>query len=339
MNGPRVIVYGMGRIGCRIARYAMDKGAQVVAGYVRSAESRDAIARDFPGLELCLPDRPLDSHRADILLIAHSGLYCEMFDVARRGALAGLDVITLSDEGFDPFMLSENMEASQILHHLFVKAGRTMLSVGVQDALWYAQPLGLAMGAQRIIEMRCTCISDRGLFGHAASADLPLGLTPAQFRTAGLASGQAQPGVLAIGLRPLIHALDLSIRHCDLRNEPLIAEQDFSLPDGRQITAGMTCGIVEHVTYHTEEGPRIGGQFSKGYFPAGTATYNEWVLHGEPDLSLRIDGLRGDVMVAATVVNRMLDVIKAAPGMARVDQIAPGRHVSRLRHVTHLAAS
>lgn len=82
--------------------------------------------------------------------------------------------------------------------------------------------------------------------------------------------------------------------------------------------------------FHTQEGPRIGGVFQKGFFPAGTLGFNEWTLHGEPDMRLRMEGLRGDILVAAAAVNRIPDVIAARPGMVRVDQLPQGRHVAGL---------
>ena len=111
MTGIRIVVYGMGRVGSRITRHAIEKKAEVVAGYVRSVESQERLTQEFPGLEICLPDRPLRDHRADVLLIAHSGQYSEIYEVARRGAEAGMDVITLSsDRGV---MLGESIFRTQ----------------------------------------------------------------------------------------------------------------------------------------------------------------------------------------------------------------------------------
>ena len=53
----------------------------------------------------------------------------------------------------------------------------------------------------------------------------------------------------------------------------------------------------------------------------GETDVNEWLVHGEPDLHLRNDDVPTRLITCTSVVNRIPDVINAAPGLVTLDRL------------------
>ena len=103
MPARRVIVYGLGSVGRRAARIAHQKGAEIVAVYVRSPSTKDFSGEDLARAQVCTPEVPFDSFAADVLVMTHASRIPDIHPVALRAARAGLNVVSVSNEGYDPF--------------------------------------------------------------------------------------------------------------------------------------------------------------------------------------------------------------------------------------------
>jgi 4-hydroxy-tetrahydrodipicolinate reductase len=55
----------------------------------------------------------------------------------------------------------------------------------------------------------------------------------------------------------------------------------------------------------------------------GETDSNHWQVKGEPDLELRCDKTNYRFTTCSTLVNRIPDVIAAAPGLCSLDMLAP----------------
>lgn len=330
MKPLRIIVYGLGTMGRLSAAYARQKGAEIVAVYMRTTAGKDFSAPELQGAAICTPDVPFEVHQADVMLITHGTTIDQLHDPAARAARAGLDVLTIAEDAFEPFYADAEAARCRDLDALFRSHGRTMVSVGVQDSFWYAQPMAFLSAAQEVRRLlgRNTC--DLSLFGTAGAHGHGIGLTPAEFDAGGHAEPGEGRGIFEVALRPLVRGLGLRVVSSTRHNLPVLAEEDIDLPDlGVSIRKGTTRGHAEKVVFTLSNGMVAEGEFHMCYMHKGETPYNEWRIEGTPSMTMRSDDFHGDVITCAALVNRIPDVLAAPAGFLSVDQLPPARHYVR----------
>lgn len=330
MKPLRIIVYGLGTMGRMSAAYAHAKGAEVVAVYMRNTAGKDFSATELAGAEICTPDVPFEKHQADLVLITHCTTIDALYEPASKAAKAGLDVLTIAEDAFEPFYLDDEVERCRTLDALFRTHGKTLASVGVQDSFWYAQPMAFLSSAQKVTRLagRNTC--DLSLFGTAGSHSHGIGLTPEEF----VAGGHAEPGegrgIFEVALRPLVRGLGLRVVSSTRENLPVLAEEDINIPEQNiAIKAGTTRGHAEKVVFTLSNGMVVEGEFHMCYMHKGETPYNEWVTEGTPSMNMRSDNFHGDVITCAALINRIPDVLAAPAGFLSVDQLPTARHYTK----------
>lgn len=329
MRAPRIIVYGLGSVGRRAARIAHQKGAEVVAVYVRNPSGKDFSGEDLARAQICTPDVPFEGHGADVLVMTHALPIPDIHPVALRAARAGLHVVSVSNEGYDPFAPSPDLGLMQDPDAAFRAAGKSFLACGVQDAFWYCQPLGLSLAAGRIDSILGECTADMGLFGPAATDKVPLGLTPAEFAARGHDLPQGQ-GIFEIAMRPLLRSLGLTETGFRREVRPHLTDRDLALKSGRVLSPGTTRGFVDATIFSTAEVIPVTGNFYVTFLYPGEAATNRWLIDGAPRIDMVTQDFPGDDITAAVVVNRIPDVIAARPGVLCVDDLPEGRYRPRL---------
>jgi 4-hydroxy-tetrahydrodipicolinate reductase len=90
----------------------------------------------------------------------------------------------------------------------------------------------------------------------------------------------------------------------------------------RTIEPGRLLGVTDSVTITTREGPSFSFEQTGCVFEPGQSDMNEWIVRGDPpELALRNDHVPTRVATCTQVVNRIPDVINAAPGFATVVEL------------------
>lgn len=327
MTHLRAIVYGLGTMGRLTTRFLREKNVEVVAAYVRRTEGKDFSAPELQGVTICRPDMPFEPFAADVVLMTHCTTLADLYDPAMKAAAAGLNVLTIAEDAFDPFYPDAETPRARALDAAFRSHGVTLASVGVQDAFWFAQPLGLLTAVQRLDRITCTNICDLSMFGSVGAHGDVLNLTAEEFAAQGHATPAGHRGIFEVALRPLIRALGARVVSVRVWNEPLLAEEDLPQPrQGLTIRRGRTRGFVERAVFTLDTGAEAEGRFVMAYLPPGETAYNEWRVEGLPAMNMRSDEFHGDVITCAALVNRLADVVAAAPGFLSVDQLAMPRY-------------
>jgi len=333
MRPIRVIIYGLGTVGRMVARLLQEKQAELVAAYVRTLEGKDFSAPELAGVEICQPGVPFEKFGADVVLMTHCSRLDDLYGPASAAARAGLDVLTIAEDAFEPFYIDANLLKARELDALFRSHGKSLVSVGVQDTFWFMQPLAFLASSHRLDRFLCRNICDLGQFGRAGHHGFKIGMSEAEFYQAGYGTSSARRGVFEVALRPLVRALGLSIKSIHLGNEAVLAERDFALQKlGLSFQRGTVCGTMERVVFDLDGGVVAEGQFIMRFMPEGDNVYNEWIVEGEPSMNMRTDNFRGDVITSASLINRIPDVIAAPAGFLSVDQLPTARHRRLLLH-------
>nr|WP_246748818.1 hypothetical protein [Rhizobium setariae] len=331
MRPIRAIVYGLGSVGRVTVRYLQEKNVEVVAAYVRTIEGKDFSAPELSGVEICQPHVPFEKFGADIVLMTHCSHLADLYEPAVRAAKAGLDVVTIAEDAFEPFYIDHETPVARELDAIFRANGKTLVSVGVQDTFWYAQPLSFLASVQRVDRLIGKNICDLGAFGSVGGHGDQIGLTKDEFYAGGHDKPSGHRGIFEVALRPLVRAMGLGIKSTKVDNEPILAERDMPhARTERPIKAGTTCGFMERVVFELEDGVTAEGQFIMQHLPEGATAFNEWIVEGVPNMNMRTDNFLGDVITPASLVNRVRDTMDAEPGFLSVDQLKPARYFPTL---------
>lgn len=329
----RAILYGFGHVGRPAADYLVEKGVEIAAVYMRNPEGRDLSAPALAGAAICRPDVPFDRFDADILVMMNGSRIDYIYEPAMQAAGFGLDVLTIAEDAFEPFFPDETLLRAKELDEAFRKAGKTLLSCGVQDVLWFGKPMALLSAVQRIDRVIGRCVLDLGsINAEAGGFNEKIGLSAEEFtEAADIGKGHGR-GVFEVALRPLIRALGLDVQEIARGIDPVMASEDMPYSGcSRPILKGTTCGSVERVTFLLSDGVIAEGQFIMKYLRPGEPAFNEWEVRGLPSMTVRMDSFKGEEVTPAAIANRIADVLAAPPGFLSVDQLPPARYHHRIR--------
>jgi 4-hydroxy-tetrahydrodipicolinate reductase len=105
--------------------------------------------------------------------------------------------------------------------------------------------------------------------------------------------------------------------------QPVLAEVETpSRSLGRAVAPGQLLGVIDAATLTTLEGPTFTFEQTGCVYGPGQSDINEWVVRGEPEeLHLRNDRVPTQLATCTQVVNRIPDVIRAAPGLLTVAEL------------------
>ena len=96
------------------------------------------------------------------------------------------------------------------------------------------------------------------------------------------------------------------------------------------VKKGDCTGMSAIVTTETKEGIVIESECIGKVYGPDEFDCNEWTVYGEPDTTVTINKPQTVEMTCASVVNRLPDVIKAAPGFTTTEKMGELRFKTKL---------
>jgi len=91
----------------------------------------------------------------------------------------------------------------------------------------------------------------------------------------------------------------------------------------REIPRGNMVGTIDRTFITTNEGPQLTFAMEGRVFRGGETDTNSWQVKGEPDLELTCKKANYRFTTCSTLINRIPDVIAAAPGLCSLDRLGP----------------
>jgi len=342
MSKLRIAQYGCGKMSRYSMRYVYEKGAEIVAAFdVNPA----VVGRDI-GVIMGGPERGvvvrhaseaqsvLAALKPDACIITTMSLMRDIIDALMVCASAGVNAITTNEEAIFP--INSSPALTRQVDAMAKKTGCTVCGSGYQDVFWGNLIATLAGAMHNITKIRGSSsynVEDYGIAlakVHGAGLDLPTfakeiaaadAISPAQ-RQSLIDSGEFLPsymwnvnGWLAERLGLVVKS---QVQKCvpqthgtELRSETL----------GMTIPAGHATGMSAVVTTETEEGITIESECVGKVYAPDEADRNDWTLMGEPDTQVVINRPATVELTCATIVNRIPDLINAAPGYVTTDRM------------------
>lgn len=314
----RVVQYGLGPIGCQMARHALEREGLVLVGAVDVDPAK--IGKDLGelvGLNHSIGIRVrarlsevLAETKADVALHATNSY----FDLFKNQILeildAGLDIVSTSEELSFPWIAHPEQAAE--IDRAAKKSGKSVLGTGVNPGfLMDTLPLGITGICQRVdhleIRREQNATKRRGPF----QAKIGSGMTVEQFK-AKMAEGRMGHVGLSESVGMIFHTLGKKLERYEDGVEPVVAERHIKTSHF-EVPIGKVIGLRQIARGYTAE-----GEFVKLVFVAAL----DWefdqdtvVVTGKPNLKVTLQGTHGDIATIAIAVNALRRVHEAAPGL------------------------
>lgn len=321
----KVIVYGVGAMGRMTARLMLEKGYELVAAidkFSHIGEDLGDVLELGRKLGITVSDRPeeiLSVTKADIVAICAKSLIKDMQPIFEECLSYGFNVISLAEETFYPWR--SNPTESAHMDKIAKDNSVTLTSVGIQDVVWLN--LGCTMSAccHKIDKIIGRAVANQNIYGEEATKGIGFGLTEDEFR-ARTASGDVDPDWLGRTLEALAARIGMTPTKITNMLEPVLADHDTRYDGGnRNIPSGRVRGWNQITEIETKEGILLCSEFISKICDPDEPEFHGWEFHGEPDLQVTIPGLEPPYIICSSLVNRIPDVINAAPGFVSLDKM------------------
>jgi 4-hydroxy-tetrahydrodipicolinate reductase len=338
----RVAQYGCGKMSVYTMRYAMEKGAEIVCAFGRSPHSIGRDVGEIAGVGatgVLVQDSKdavatLKEKKPDVCIIATASLMQDLKRPLMDCAESGVDAITTGEEAFYPW--NSSSKTTELLDQVAKKNGCTLCGSGYQDVFWGNLITTLAGATHTIKKITGKSSYNVEDYGMALAKAHGAGLSLADFdkeiaaaddisdaaRQALIAQETFLPSYMWSANGWLCGKLGLEVKgqtqkcvpqthNAELRSETL----QMTIP------AGHATGMSARVTTVTEEGIVIEAECIGNVYAAGELDQNVWSIHGEPYTEVIINRPATVELTCATIVNRIPDVIAAAPGFTTTDRM------------------
>lgn len=324
----KVVIYGVGPIGERVAKTVLEKEGLRIVGAVDIDKAK--VGRDLGdviGLGKRLgvivtddPDSLFAKIKTDVAIVATTSFVRTVYSQIVKCVEAGMDVITTSEELAYPWV-KEPQLASEI-DGLAKKHGVTVLATGVNPGYFMDTfPIiltGLCKEVKRIEVIRAISTRTRR---ESFQRKIGTGMTPEEFKGK-LAKGEIT-GHVGFTESIAMIAAALGWRLDEIKEyppEPVIA-------DGEVATTYTTVKPGQMLGYIGVAEGLIKDQVvirCKAIMHAGVEEgYHEYIIDGVPNLRVRMSEILGDWETAYIVVNMIPKVINARPGLLTMKDLPP----------------
>ena len=315
----RVVHFGLGSIGCAVARQvARRQGLKIVGGIDINPVKVGRDVGDEAELGLKVGVRVsadaaavLKNAKPDVVVLCTGSSLEQVMPQIETVLKAKVPIVSTAEE------LSCPAAASRRLAHkidaLANKAKVAVLGTGVNPGfVMDALPIMLTGVCDRIDSIEIDRIQDARTRRLPFQLKIGAGLSREQFHKRVDAREVGHVG-LAESILMIADALGWTLERVTDEIAPKIATQTVS-SDFLTVDPGYVCGIVQRGVGYRHGRPAITLRF-EAYLAAREA-YDAVRIQGSPPLVVKIEGgVPGDIATASIVVNSIPKVVAASPGL------------------------
>lgn len=328
---PRVVLYGTGFVAQQITRLVTDRGWHIVAAINRAGpkigEDLGSIAGLDRKLGVLVEDYEIFDYaalEADIALVAGPDSPEDCFGIYEPLLRRGIDVLTCGSRMYDPYLMHPGV--AERIDDLARHHGATFTGGGLWDMTRIWSGLLCAGSCVRVDALDYHSDVEVLRQGSHWAPHLGIGMTLDQF--ADKVGHQVIPlnEVLQLPARMVLRACGFEIAEVSLRQEPVVWDDDvYCRHLERTIPAGVAVGCRTVVEIATRQGVMSTSHFEYRVFRPDEVEHGTWRVHGLPGMEVRVVRHDSDVAQAASLLNRVPDVLRAGPGIVTVLDLGPPR--------------
>jgi 4-hydroxy-tetrahydrodipicolinate reductase len=330
-DNVRVIQYGLGSIGCAVARHVVARaGLELVGGVDADPAKVGKDAGEVIGLGRplgfavaeTLAATGLPAERGADVVLHTTSSYMDLFKGQIVEILeAGLDVVSTAEELSFPW-LDHPAEAAEI-DAAARRTGKTVLGTGVNPGfVMDLLPLVLTGICQQVDRIDVTRVIDASRRRRSFQTKIGAGLTVEEF-DARMAAGRMGHVGLPESMAMVFDTLGKKLVHYEASVGPVVARH-LVRSDHFEIEPGQVTGLRQVARGRSPEGEFMTLTFiaALGAGEDGDAIQ----IRGQPDLEVKLAGTNGDMATVAIVVNAIRRVRQAAPGLATMRDLPSVTH-------------
>lgn len=338
----RIAQYGCGKMSKFLMRYALDKGAEIVAAFDMNPKliGKDIGAITGGGKKGVLisaaSDAPkvLKELKPDVCIIATRSTVAELKDAFTACALNGVNAISTCEEALYPW--NSSPELTKKLDALAKKGKCTLAGSGYPDLYWGTLITTLAGSSEKITKIKGSSSYNVEDYGIALAEGHGAGFTIEEFKKkignynsltsekikALVEKGEYIPSYMWNQNGWLCSRLGLTVISQTQKCIPTTHKEDlYSSTLGMTIKAGNATGMSAVVTTKTAEGITLETECIGKVYSQEEFDKNEWTLFGEPDITLVVNRPATIELTCATIVNRIPQLIDSKPGYVSTDRM------------------
>jgi len=314
----RIVVIGLGPLGQRLVRYALERRSVRVVGAVDIDPAK--IGKDI-GL-LCGMRRlgittkgnlasALAGHPADVALVTTVSNLAALEPQVVEAARLGLDVVSTCEELSFPWVAAPRL--AKRLDAVCRRHGVSCIGTGVNPGfLMDYLPSILTAVNQKVRRVTVERVQDASARRLPFQKKIGAGLTRLEFRKRA-AEGTLRHVGLQESAHMIAHALGWRLSKTTESLRPVIASRRI-LSGYCPIEPGMACGVEQICRGYLNNRLAILLRFRAAV--GEPRSYDRVEIRGEPDfVSLIEGGINGDVATCAIVLNAVRSVRAARPGL------------------------
>jgi 4-hydroxy-tetrahydrodipicolinate reductase len=261
------------------------------------------------------------SRGADIAVVCVSSYLSVMHEHFAKCLQNGINVVTIEEETVFPWTTAP--EHARSLDALAKANNVTLAASGAQDVFWLNLVTTLLGASHRVVEVSGRCRWNVDDYGPEVAKHLLVGHSKEDFEQFVASSGW--PEFVA---RQTLEAL---IARTGLRVASVVsdvtavtaAERTYCRSLAEEIRPGCVIGTIDRTLITTREGPRFEFAMEGRVYRDAETDNNLWQVKGEPDLELSCENSNYRFTTCSTLINRIPDVIAAAPGLCSLDMLNP----------------
>ena len=338
----RVVQYGTGKMAVYTMRYIYEKGGEVVGAVdlnpeVIGKDIGEIMREEKKGVTVTAvedAEKMLKRVKPDICVVETRSLFSEVEDALRLCAKLGINAITTCEEAFFP--ANSNPKATKEIDELAKQNNCTITGSGYQDIYWGQLISSIAGSTQTITKIKGSSSYNVEDYGIALAEAHGAGLTLDEFekqvassdniseeeRNKLINNGEFVPSYMWNVNGWLCQKLGLTPESQTQKCIPQTHTEDiFSSTLNMTVKAGDATGMSAVVTTKTKEGIILETECIGKIYSKDDYDKNEWTVEGEPQTTITVAKPQTVELTCASIVNRIPDVINAAPGYLPTAQI------------------
>jgi 4-hydroxy-tetrahydrodipicolinate reductase len=331
---PRLVLYGTGQFGQRIARLAVEKNWPIVAAYNRAGpkvgQDLGRLAGLGRDLGVIVQDCETASYdvEADIALVTATNSLRQNMPAYKRLIGAGLNILCLAGQAYYPY--GNEPELAAEIDAMAKKANVTFTGSGIWDTSRIWSGILVAGACTEIKSLAHRSITDisRQIVSQEQARELAVGIPAKEFYEKGY--GDA---LISLLYKTIPEHVLAAIGYTDIKStvrlEPVVFDEPVSLalfdkpiPPGDCVGTRIVCESV------AREGVKATAEIELRLFKPGEVEHMVWTVDGMPKTQIRTERNDSAHASAASLFNRIPDVIAAQPGIVLVSQMGPLKHTA-----------
>ena len=350
MKGLNIFQYGVGKMSVYTMRYVIENGGKIVGAVdinpnVIGKDIGEIMQLEKTGITVQNADKTeelLKSLKPDCVIITTMSLLSDLENVLMTCAKCGVNAITTCEEAF--FSMNSNPTLTTKIDKLAKENNCTITGSGYQDAFWGNLITTLVGASHNITKIKGSSSYNVEDYGLALAKAHGAGLTKEEFEREVASvddiSKKKKKKVIESGKYTPSYMWNVNGWLCDKLGLTVVSQKQKCVPQfndydiesstlGMTVKAGMVTGMSAVVTTETKEGITletecIGKVYNKDEFDR-----NQWTVYGEPNTTLTIEKPATVELTCATIVNRIPDVIKAAPGFIPTSRMGELKYIEK----------